>query len=161
MTKPKSTAFVRRGLQVMPASPRGWAALLGFVLLVAGGSIALFASIAAPSDTVVLVWAVLVAAAALVFGVWSWRTAAVIDPPPHRDDDYWFVPKLFGLGATPVTWQGWALVLGAVALVALDMRFVEPRLVKIVIAIALLVTLTGVSAHKTAGGWRWRWGGRN
>jgi len=160
MTGTGKPLFIRRGLQIVPASRLGWIAMLSFVLLVAGGSIALFASFAAPSDALVLIWAALVAAATLLFTIWSWRVAEVIDPPPHRDENYWFVPRLFGLGATPVTWQGWALVLGTVALVAFDMRFAEPGLVKVVIAIALLVTLIGVSAHKTAGGWRWRWGTR-
>jgi hypothetical protein len=29
--------------------------------------------------------------------------------------EYWFRPKQYGYGATPTTWQGWALTLGTVA----------------------------------------------
>lgn len=29
----------------------------------------------------------------------------------------WFRPKTFGFGWTPVTWEGWAVTLGAVLLV--------------------------------------------
>jgi hypothetical protein len=32
---------------------------------------------------------------------------------------YWFRPKRYGYGATPVTWEGWALTVGIVAVVAL------------------------------------------
>jgi hypothetical protein len=32
---------------------------------------------------------------------------------------YWFTPKRDGYGATPVTWEGWALTVGIVAVVAL------------------------------------------
>ena len=31
----------------------------------------------------------------------------------------WFKPKTYGYGATPVTWQGWAIVAGFVAAVVL------------------------------------------
>jgi len=31
---------------------------------------------------------------------------------------YWFRPKRYGYGATPVTWEGWALVAGFVVIVA-------------------------------------------
>ncbi|MBY8828165.1 hypothetical protein [Hephaestia mangrovi] len=82
-------------------------------------------------------------------------------PSPPRDEDDWFVPKLFGIGATPATWQGWALTLGTIGLVVLDMRFVEPRLTRLIVAAGLILALTAISWHKTAGGWRWRWGTRD
>lgn len=160
MTEPRSL-FIRRGLQVVPASRLGWAAMLSYVLLVVGGSIALFAAVPVPGAALVIAWAVVVLASALLFTLWSWRMAEVIAPPPHRDEDYWFVPKLFGVGATPVTWQGWALLLGTALLLGLDMALIESRLVKLVIALALIVALIAISAHKTAGGWRWRWGTRD
>ena len=161
MTPERKSPFIRRGLQVVPVSPLGWAAMLGYVLLVAGGSIALFAAIPTPGDALVIAWAVLVLASALLFTTWSWRVAEVIAPPPHRDEDYWFVPKLFGFGATPVTWQGWALMLGTALLVGLDLALVDSQLVKAVIALAVIVAMIAISAHKTAGGWRWRWGRRD
>ncbi|TPG20485.1 hypothetical protein EAH87_08345 [Sphingomonas koreensis] len=74
---------------------------------------------------------------------------------------YWFVPKLFGWGATPVTWQGWALTIGFAALLVLDFRMIEPVAPRWVIAAALLIGFSVIAARKTDGGWRWRWGGRD
>ena len=31
--------------------------------------------------------------------------------------EYWFRPKRYGYGATPVTWQGWALTFAAPGLI--------------------------------------------
>lgn len=70
---------------------------------------------------------------------------------------YWFAPKLLGYGATPVTWQGWALTLGFAALLIVDVRFVGNVTAKIAIAVALPIVFLPVCAAKTDGGWRWRW----
>jgi len=80
---------------------------------------------------------------------------------------YWFRPKRYGYGATPVTWQGWAVTLGTVAAmvaVSLSLRLSEPRYW----ALAALITfdllalafLVIVCCRKTEGGLRWRWGDR-
>ena len=79
----------------------------------------------------------------------------------YRNDDYWFVPRQYGFGATPVTWQGWALYATAVAIIILDTKLVETGLTQQTIAIATLVLTIAISAHKTRGGWRWRWGSRD
>jgi hypothetical protein len=81
--------------------------------------------------------------------------------------EYWFRPKRYGYGATPVTWQGWAFTVGTVlAMVAasLYLRLTAKSfgaLVAILVfdamAIAILVI---VSYRKTEGEWRWRWGDR-
>ena len=71
---------------------------------------------------------------------------------------YWFVPKLFGIGATPVTWQGWALTAGFAALLLLDIRFVPVPVAQVVIALALTAAFTVICVRTTQGGWRWRWG---
>lgn len=161
MTENRKMPFIRRGLQIVPASRFGWIAMLSYVALVAGGSIALSALLPAAGDAVILAWAVVVVASALLFTIWAWHMAEEIAPPPHRDEDYWFVPKMFGFGATPVTWQGWALTIGMVVVVILDARFVEPTLVKLVVEIGVVVAFIAISAHKTAGGLRWRWGTRD
>ena len=81
--------------------------------------------------------------------------------------EYWFKPKRYGYGATPTTWQGWALILGTVAAmlavsVALG-RNEEPywRIVLMfgfnALALAFLFIVCRV---KTDGEWRWRWGDR-
>ena len=76
------------------------------------------------------------------------------------EKDYWFVPKLFGLGATPVTWQGWALTLGFAALLLLDVRFMPDMIAKVGVGAALFAGFMGIAIRKTQGGWSWHWGVR-
>ena len=80
---------------------------------------------------------------------------------------YWFKPKRYGYGATPVTWQGWAVTLGTVLVivaVSLFLRLTEQGDWSLAVMFAFdasaLVTLFVVSRRKTAGEWRWRWGDR-
>lgn len=73
--------------------------------------------------------------------------------------DAWFVPKLFGLGATPVTWQGWAMVLGFAAVEALIViRLPGPDWMRLVLALLALVPFVMAVWTKTDGSWRFRWG---
>ena len=80
---------------------------------------------------------------------------------------YWFKPKRYGYGATPVTWQGWLLTLGTAALmvaVSLYLRLTERHYWALAALLAFdgvaLATLAIVSRRKTDGAWRWRWGDR-
>jgi hypothetical protein len=80
---------------------------------------------------------------------------------------YWFKPKRYGYGATPVTWQGWAVTLGTVAImvaVSLLLRLTEPHEWALVAMFGFdalaLVVLFIVCRRKTEGEWRWRWGNR-
>jgi hypothetical protein len=80
---------------------------------------------------------------------------------------YWFKPKRYGYGATPVTWQGWAVTFGAVlAMVAVSLLLrgnaTSPWGLAAVLAfdVAVIIALAIVSYRKTDGEWRWRWGGR-
>jgi hypothetical protein len=98
MSDDNKPLFARRGLQIVPTTRAGWVAMLAYVAIVAGGSIAIAAL--APADALVIGWSVIVLASAILFTVWAWRMAEPIAPPAHRDPDYWFVPKLFGFGAT-------------------------------------------------------------
>jgi hypothetical protein len=81
----------------------------------------------------------------------------------------WFKPKAYGYGATPVTWQGWAIVAGFIAAVLLLAWWLigfdrsEPpgifsllMFLKFVLLLVLAVWL--VSKRNTDGEWRWRWG---
>lgn len=75
-------------------------------------------------------------------------------------EGYWFAPKLFGFGATPVTWQGWAIsALFAAALVA-DLRWLPTSTARLIVALALAVGFTAIAVARTDGGWHWRWGRR-
>lgn len=73
---------------------------------------------------------------------------------------YWFVPKLFGFGVTPVTWQGWALTLGFAAALVAAIRLVPGDVPRIVIAVALFAAFAVVAANRTDGGLGWHWGMR-
>jgi hypothetical protein len=80
---------------------------------------------------------------------------------------YWFKPKRYGYGATPITWQGWAVTLGAVlAMIAASLLLrVEARngwalAALVAFDVAALGALAVVSYRKTDGEWRWRWGDR-
>jgi hypothetical protein len=81
--------------------------------------------------------------------------------------DYWFKPRRFGYGATPVTWQGWALTIGTVVVVVMA-SMVLPAvadgsvwgLSAVVIDVAAIAALLVVSRRKTDGEWHWRWGDR-
>ena len=81
---------------------------------------------------------------------------------------YWFKPKALGYGATPVTWEGWALSLGYLLLVlvwTLGLIGSEPKLLLWAFWFALLAAataaLTWLAKRKTDGEWRWRWGRMN
>jgi MFS superfamily sulfate permease-like transporter len=70
---------------------------------------------------------------------------------------YWFAPKLFGWGATPVTWQGWLVTaVFVVVLIGISRGLEGPaRWLSLLLAI---VGFTTIIWRKTDGGWRWRWG---
>ncbi len=80
---------------------------------------------------------------------------------------YWVKPKRYGYGATPVTWQGWAVTLGtvlAMVAVSLYLRLTARSFWGLAALLAfdatVLAALAIVSCRKTDGEWRWRWGDR-
>jgi 4-hydroxybenzoate polyprenyltransferase len=80
---------------------------------------------------------------------------------------YWFRPKRYGYGATPITWQGWAVTVGtvlAMLAVSLFLRLTEKGYWALAALLAFdvvaLSILAIVSRRKTDGEWRWRWGDR-
>ena len=75
------------------------------------------------------------------------------------DDTEWFVPKRYGFGAVPVTWQGWALTIGFAALCAATIALARHRpLVIGAVVVPLIVAFITITARTTRGGLRWRWG---
>lgn len=78
--------------------------------------------------------------------------AMASDPRP------WFQPKRFGYGAgLPITWEGWAvLILFLIGIIVACVMLTG--LWQVVAVATLVVTVIGVAATKTEGGWRWRWG---
>lgn len=77
------------------------------------------------------------------------------------EEGYWFVPKMFGIGVKPATWQGWAITIGFAALLIADIRLVHERIAQVGVGIALVVMFTAIEVRKTSGGVRWRWGTRD
>lgn len=76
------------------------------------------------------------------------------------DDHEWFAPRRFGYGAgLPISWQGWALTLGFVALaIGLSVRFANRPVELIAILVPFVVAFAVIASRTTRGGWRWRWG---
>ena len=82
---------------------------------------------------------------------------------------YWFRPKRVGIGATPVTWEGWVATLAFVLVVLglnLGIIWTVPRdraaaAPLVIIVILVIVAFCAFAASKTEGGWRWRGGGRD
>jgi hypothetical protein len=81
--------------------------------------------------------------------------------------DYWFKPRRYGYGATPMVWQGWVAIItlpvicGAVAF-ALFAWF-PPVVAFILFAIFLPAAVFAFIAFvrkRTDGEWRWNWGDR-
>ena len=80
---------------------------------------------------------------------------------------YWFRPKRYGWGATPITWQGWALTLAtvlAIVAVNLGLRLTQPHSWTLAVILSFdalaLAFLFVICRRKTEGEWRWRWGDR-
>lgn len=71
---------------------------------------------------------------------------------------YWFVPRMFGYGATPVTWQGWAIV-GTFVAIAVGSAFaIRHEAAMIAVLTVLTVPFLAIVYAKTDGKWGWRWG---
>ena len=79
---------------------------------------------------------------------------------------YWFKPKRYGYGATPVTWEGWAVTAAFVLFIlgASYLRLMhstptgEDWYYWLAAVVAAAAALAAVSYWKTDGEWRWHWG---
>jgi hypothetical protein len=71
----------------------------------------------------------------------------------------WFAAKRYGIGTgRPISWQGWALTIGYLAVVGASVLLPKSLLAFFAILIPLTLGFIIVSARTTRGGWRWRWG---
>lgn len=78
----------------------------------------------------------------------------------NNNDGAWFAAKTYGYGAgLPIVWQGWALMLGHVAVILAGLPLAE-KAPSAFVAYALVMGLIPLPlyAAKTRGGWKWRWG---
>lgn len=82
----------------------------------------------------------------------------------EQDDGAWFAPKRYGYGTgLPIAWQGWALLIGFLAVILALATILAPRHPVIFMPVALVLTagFVVIAAQHTRGGWRWRWGERD
>jgi hypothetical protein len=153
--------------QLNPVSWQGWGVTLCYVLIVWAiwfgigqlrpRGLHVFATVGALVATLVATaLLVLIALRTSVPTTGSGRPKA----PPLGEEESWFMPHAFGIGATPVTWQGWALTIGFSALLVADIRLMHERIAQIAIGVALFAVFTVIAVRKTKGGWHWRWGVR-
>jgi hypothetical protein len=79
---------------------------------------------------------------------------------------HWFKQKRYGFGASPSSWQGWALtaayvavLLGLSAWLTDGANANESRtLVFLGLTAVVTILFLGIVWRTTEGGWRWRWG---
>ena len=79
---------------------------------------------------------------------------------------YWFKPKRYGYGATPVTWEGWAVTGAGIAIILIASLLLSDWsavglanwIAFVAVVTSTVAALSIVSARKTDGVWRWRWG---
>ena len=80
---------------------------------------------------------------------------------------YWFKPKKYGYGATPVTWEGWVATLAAAVVVAgsivamiqlVDKSDLMGWLLWVGLIAAITYWFVQFCRWRTDGEWRWRWG---
>jgi Na+/melibiose symporter-like transporter len=83
---------------------------------------------------------------------------------------YWFKPKRYGYGATPVSWEGWAATIAVSAVVigsviVMQMLVDRSNFVAWVVRAAIIAAVTlwfvRTARERTDGEWRWRWGNRS
>ncbi len=78
------------------------------------------------------------------------------------DGPIWFAPKRYGWGATPVSWQGWAIMIGFIAIgIGAGRFFADRPIVVAAIVVPAMIVLLVITVKTTRGGWRWRWGSDN
>jgi hypothetical protein len=72
----------------------------------------------------------------------------------------WFAAKRYGFGAgLPIRWQGWAVFMAFIVIVAAVAYFFGDRPLALAgIIVPLSLALVVITARTTRGGWRWRWG---
>ncbi|HEX4408341.1 MAG TPA: hypothetical protein VH206_06180 [Xanthobacteraceae bacterium] len=76
---------------------------------------------------------------------------------------YWFKPREFGYGATPSTWEGWAVTVISMFVVVMT-SMLAPVLARgpargftaIIIVALTIAAFVLISRMKTDGAWHWR-----
>lgn len=79
---------------------------------------------------------------------------------------YWFKPRRYGYGATPISWQGWFITASFAALIVIFARIIafrdeltnEAAIAGAAGFVAVTLAFIWIAWKKTDGAWRWRWG---
>ena len=78
---------------------------------------------------------------------------------------YWFKRKLYGWGWTPVTWQGWLVVLAVVFVIIFSVLGLPPKteptggqLLWLFVKIILSITALLIICYKKGESPKWQWG---
>ncbi len=88
----------------------------------------------------------------------------------QEQNNHWFIPKRYGYGLTPVTWQGWlatlvfiAIIMGAAFVdLPLEGEPTQQEIGRFFLDLFLLTSIFLVLAiPKTKGKMSWRWGDRD
>jgi hypothetical protein len=81
---------------------------------------------------------------------------------------FWFKPKTYGYGVTPITWEGWAVVavyvlaiFASTLLLANPERSIWTWLAWFAVVGVVTAAMMAISLSKTDGTWQWRWGTRD
>ena len=76
---------------------------------------------------------------------------------------YWFKPREYGYGATPVTWEGWAVTVVTMFIVVLASMLApvlgqgrSGGLKALAVDVLAITAFIMISRMKTDGEWRWR-----
>lgn len=76
-----------------------------------------------------------------------------------KNNKYWFKPKTYGYGATPSSWEGWALTIGFILSLLIVVKYTLYNQYLFFAWLIILSTLLWIIAkNKTDGKWAWRWG---
>ncbi len=70
---------------------------------------------------------------------------------------YWFKSKMYGLGWTPATWQGWVVVLLFVSLLLVISEYAPSQgaaIIGLLITVFSLLVICFIKGEKLS----WRWG---
>jgi hypothetical protein len=80
---------------------------------------------------------------------------------------FWFKPKRFGYGATPSTWEGWAILaayvvvlVGCIVGITVRSESLAPHAASIATIVVATVVLIAVGVQKTDGAWGWNAGAK-
>jgi len=76
------------------------------------------------------------------------------------EDGNWFAPKRYGIGpGVPIAWQGWALMIGFLAVtLGLALLLKKNPMQFVAALVPLTITFLVIAGRTTRGGLRWGWG---